>query len=238
MRLQSARALGHYLDELHELGGELSLSLESRCASARSLTALADRRRRFRRRAPRRALSARDHRHVFAPRQDGARARPCRRAAPADRRRAAPTRASRSSAPTSTSIAHSLEANGGAIVARGRLRALKRAVDVFGFHLAPIDLRQNSDVHERTVAELFAAAVAGLDYLALSEDERIALLRARACARRARWSRPSSPTARRRRANSRCSAPPPRSARPMAPARSAPRSSPRRQASPTCWSSR
>ena len=54
--------------------------------------------------------------------------------------------------------------NGGAIVARGRLRALQRAVDVFGFHLAPIDLRQNSDVHERTVAEILAAASPGLDY--------------------------------------------------------------------------
>ena len=38
-------------------------------------------------------------------------------------------------------IAHSLEANGGAILARGRLRSLRRAVDVFGFHLAPLDLQ-------------------------------------------------------------------------------------------------
>ena len=36
MRLQSARALGYYLDELHELGGELSLSLDADAASARS----------------------------------------------------------------------------------------------------------------------------------------------------------------------------------------------------------
>ena len=35
----------------------------------------------------------------------------------------------------------SLKANGGAILARGRLRALRRAVDVFGFHLAPLDLQ-------------------------------------------------------------------------------------------------
>ena len=63
-------------------------------------------------------------------------------------------------------IAASLKATGGAIIARGRLRALQRAVDVFGFHLAPLDLRQNSDVHERTVAELFAAATPGLDYRA------------------------------------------------------------------------
>ena len=47
-------------------------------------------------------------------------------------------------------IAGSLEASGARLLARGRLRALRRAVDVFGFHLAPLDLRQNSDVHERT----------------------------------------------------------------------------------------
>ena len=49
---------------------------------------------------------------------------------------------------------------------------------MFGFHLAPLDLRQNSDVHERTVAELLAAAMPGSDYLALDEEARIALLRA------------------------------------------------------------
>ena len=73
-------------------------------------------------------------------------------------------------------IAESLRSTGSAIIARGRLRALIRAVDVFGFHLAPLDLRQNSDVHERTVAELFATANPGFDYLALDEDARIALL--------------------------------------------------------------
>jgi phosphoenolpyruvate carboxylase len=53
---------------------------------------------------------------------------------------------------------------------------LQRAVDVFGFHLAPIDLRQNSDVHERTVAELLAAATPGLDYKGMNEAERVQLL--------------------------------------------------------------
>jgi phosphoenolpyruvate carboxylase len=74
-------------------------------------------------------------------------------------------------------IALSLRQTNAGIVARGRLRALRRAVDVFGFHLAPIDLRQNSDVHERTIAELFAAASPGFDYKALSEAERVELLR-------------------------------------------------------------
>src|SRR5260370_33447853 len=73
-------------------------------------------------------------------------------------------------------IAASLEENGGAILARGRLRSWRRAVGCFGFHLAPLDLRQNSDGHERTVAELFAAAMPGVDYLKLDEDARIALL--------------------------------------------------------------
>ena len=73
-------------------------------------------------------------------------------------------------------VAQSLETHGGTILARGRLRALRRAVDVFGFSLAPIDLRQNSDVHERTVGELLAAAAPGLDYTRMSEPERVELL--------------------------------------------------------------
>ena len=69
----------------------------------------------------------------------------------------------------------SLSDNGSAALARGHLRALRRAVDVFGFHLASLDLRQNSDVHERVVAELVEAAGLG-DYRALDESGRIALL--------------------------------------------------------------
>lgn len=70
----------------------------------------------------------------------------------------------------------SLAANGSKVLARGRLRHLRRAVDCFGFHLACIDLRQNSDVHERVVAELLEKAVPGTDYSGLGEEARIALL--------------------------------------------------------------
>jgi phosphoenolpyruvate carboxylase len=73
-------------------------------------------------------------------------------------------------------IHHSLVANGSRILARGRLRRLRRAVDCFGLHLASLDLRQNSDVHERTIAELIGAAIPGGDYRALDEDARVALL--------------------------------------------------------------
>lgn len=67
---------------------------------------------------------------------------------------------------------HSLIANGGELLARGRLRNLRRAVNLFGRHLAALDLRQNSEVHERTVAELIQAA--GRDgYQNLSQEQRI-----------------------------------------------------------------
>lgn len=73
-------------------------------------------------------------------------------------------------------VHRSLTANGLGALARGRLRHVRRAVSVFGFHLAPIDLRQNSDVHERVVAELLKAADPAKDYLALDEAGRCAML--------------------------------------------------------------
>ena len=62
-----------------------------------------------------------------------------------------------------------------------RLLNLREAVAAFGFHLATMDVRQNSDVHERAVAELLKVA-GDADYLALDEEERAALLAERACA--------------------------------------------------------
>src|SRR4029077_102334 len=70
----------------------------------------------------------------------------------------------------------SLIANNSGVIARGRLRLLRRAFDCFGFHLASLDIRQNSAVHERTVAELIDAAMPGMSYLALNEEARVALL--------------------------------------------------------------
>ena len=53
-----------------------------------------------------------------------------------------------------------------------RLSPLIRAVQVFGFHLATVDLRQSSDKHEAVVAELLRRARVEADYAALSEAER------------------------------------------------------------------
>ncbi|HWV18502.1 MAG TPA: phosphoenolpyruvate carboxylase [Rhodocyclaceae bacterium] len=73
-------------------------------------------------------------------------------------------------------IHDSLTADRSVLISRGRLRRLRRAVSIFGFHLTSLDLRQNSDVHERTVAELLAVARPGTDYAAMDEAARIELL--------------------------------------------------------------
>jgi phosphoenolpyruvate carboxylase len=73
-------------------------------------------------------------------------------------------------------IGDSLRQHGSALLADGRLGRLLRAARVFGWTLAPLDLRQNSAVHERTIAELLEVATPGTDYLALDEEARIALL--------------------------------------------------------------
>ena len=67
-------------------------------------------------------------------------------------------------------------ANGSAIVADERLKNLQRAVDAFGFHLAALDLRQNSDAHQRAVAEMVGFVQPGLEYADLGAAERIRLL--------------------------------------------------------------
>jgi phosphoenolpyruvate carboxylase len=69
-------------------------------------------------------------------------------------------------------IDESLRTGGNALLADGRLRALRKAVEAFGFHLATLDLRQNSDVHEALVGELLCEAGVVADYRALGERER------------------------------------------------------------------
>ena len=70
----------------------------------------------------------------------------------------------------------SLRANGSALLADDRLAQLREAMDVFGFHLCALDMRQNSDVHEEVVSELLAWAGVHPDYASLPEDERVTVL--------------------------------------------------------------
>jgi phosphoenolpyruvate carboxylase len=73
-------------------------------------------------------------------------------------------------------IARGLEAQGAGRLAQGALRDLRRQVSVFGFHLAPVDLRQDAGTHEAVVAELLARAGVETDYGSLDEAARVALL--------------------------------------------------------------
>lgn len=171
--LQSRRAFSFYLDELHALGAELSMAAHLADVSD-ELRALAER-------SPdpsphragepyRLAISG-----VYARMAATAHALelPNRRAAVGD----APPYASASEFKADLDVLdRSLIADNSAVIARGRLRQLRRAVDCFGFYLASLDIRQNSAVHERTVAELIDAAMPGTSYLALGEEARIALL--------------------------------------------------------------
>ena len=61
-------------------------------------------------------------------------------------------------------------------LAAQRLHPLIRAVEVFGFHLATVDLRQSSDKHEEVVAELLTAARVEKNYSQLDEHAKQALL--------------------------------------------------------------
>ncbi|WP_345796980.1 phosphoenolpyruvate carboxylase [Castellaniella sp. MT123] len=177
---QCAHALRHYLTEVHELGAGLSVS-QSLMQVTPALAALA-------------AGSQEPSPH----RQDEPYRRACihiyaRLAATAQTligRRLA--RRNTYDAPAYTSaaelagdlrtMAESLDAHHGALVGRLRLTQLRQAVEIFGFHLATVDLRQSSDVHERVLDELMRQAGVTLDgkavhYARLSEANRIRILR-------------------------------------------------------------
>ena len=70
----------------------------------------------------------------------------------------------------------SLRANAGAVVADGPLRDLIRRVEVFGLHMATLDIRQHSERHAAALAEVLALAGVCSDYGALDEDARVQLL--------------------------------------------------------------
>ncbi|MGY1600928.1 phosphoenolpyruvate carboxylase [Geodermatophilus sp. SYSU D00815] len=70
----------------------------------------------------------------------------------------------------------SLRSHGAGALADDRLARLREAVEVFGFHLCGLDMRQNAEVHEEVVAELLAWAGVTDDYAGMGEEQRVALL--------------------------------------------------------------
>jgi phosphoenolpyruvate carboxylase len=173
LRLQSTRILQFYLEELHALGAELSLAAHLADVSE-ELRTLAGR-----------SPDPSPHRsgEPYRLAVSGIYARLAATALKLDVEtsrapvgEAAPYADAREFKADLDILERSLIANNSRVIARGRLRMLRRAADCFGFHLAALDIRQNSAVHERTIAELVDAAMPGTSYMALGEDARVVLL--------------------------------------------------------------
>ena len=171
---QAEVALRHYLTEVHALGGELSIS-QTLAGVTPQMLALAERspdRNPHREDEPyRRALigvyarlAATLHqlsgtealRHAVAPQN--------------------PYASADEFSADLLIVEASLRHHHASSMIAPRLAPLQRAVQVFGFHLATIDLRQSSDQHEAVVAELLRVARIEPDYRALPEPQRRARL--------------------------------------------------------------
>ena len=178
---QAAVILEHYLEQVHKLGAELSVSnlLVGANDAAKALAAASPDQSPHRVDEPyRRALIG-----IYTRLAASARVRlgegtvPVRSAG----RGAAPVRAvpyadSEAFVADLKVLTASLDEHHGTSLAAPRLAPLVRAAEVFGFHLASIDLRQSSDIHEAVVAELFARAGVEADYAALAEEDKLRVL--------------------------------------------------------------
>jgi phosphoenolpyruvate carboxylase len=174
MRRQAGVALGHYLVEVHQLGGELSMSSRLVAPTA-ALLELAERSgdaSAHRQDEPYRRALVGVYARLAATMRLLTGAEPNRRAEPTCEPYSTP-QDFRSDLDV---VAASLSTHASAPLAAGRLEQLRYAVDIFGFHLASLDLRQNSEVHEAVVAELLAGAAVCPNYLHLDEPARVTVL--------------------------------------------------------------
>jgi len=172
---QSTTILDFYLEEVHALGAELSVSTFLAGVSP-ELQALADISTDH---SPhredeqyRRALIGVYARLAATARQHGSLINILRR----DVSEAPPYQAPEEFARDLQTLIDSLNSHHGAALTLPRLDTLRRAVDIFGFHLATLDMRQSSDVHERVLAELFSRAHVEQHYAELPEESKVALL--------------------------------------------------------------
>ena len=174
LRRQADVALRHYLSQIHQLGAELSLSamLVDVTPAMRALAERSPDRNEHRQDEPyRRALTGMYSRlaatlkgltggdaarHAVAPQDPYLRAEDFL----ADLR----------------TLQTSLLAHQARALVAQRLHPLVRAVEVFGFHLATVDLRQSSDQHQLVVSELLASARIESGYARLAEADKRTLL--------------------------------------------------------------
>ena len=178
---QAAVIFEHYLEQVHKLGAELSISnlLTGASDALKELATASPDQSPHRVDEPyRRALIGIYTRLAASARvRLGEGAVPLRSAG----RGAAPVRAQPYA--DSDAFVHdlhvlidSLAQHHGASLASPRLSPLARAAEVFGFHLASIDLRQSSDIHEAVIAELLKHAGVEADYAGLSEADKLRVL--------------------------------------------------------------
>jgi len=69
-------------------------------------------------------------------------------------------------------ITCSLMQNKGQVLIYSRLGELIKAIETFCFHLATVDIRQSSDVHEAVFEELLMKAGFDFNYSELDEQEK------------------------------------------------------------------
>lgn len=175
-RQQCEIALRHYLTEVHELGAELSMSrLLVGCTP--ELAALADRSgdtNLHRQDLPYRRALVGIYARLAATLEELTGATAMRQAVTP----AVPYKRPDELQADLAVIEASLKAHHGEALVPARLVPLRRSVQVFGFHLATVDLRQNSDRHEETLAEILSMARVTPDYAKLDElDKQTLLLR-------------------------------------------------------------
>lgn len=73
-------------------------------------------------------------------------------------------------------VRESLEANCGADLVKGELARLIRRVEIFGFHLATLDVRQHAKRHRSAIQEICERYEIADDYTAMNEQEKVELL--------------------------------------------------------------
>ena len=174
LRRQAEVALRHYLTEVHYLGGELSLSamLVDVSPAMQALAESSPDTNEHRKDEPyRRALTG-IYARLAATLKDLT-------GGDAARHAVAPQNAylrSEDFLADLRTIDASLRTHHGTALISQRLHPLIRAVDVFGFHLATVDLRQSSDKHEEVVAELLAVARIEPAYAGLDETAKRSVL--------------------------------------------------------------
>jgi phosphoenolpyruvate carboxylase len=174
VRAQASVAFEHYLDAVHKLGAELSLSarLVEPTPALLALAASAHDVNPHRKDEPyRRAISG-----IYSRLAATAKALTGRAPSPVPHAELAPYETPAELVADLAIVNASLETHCAQLLATRRLVPLIDAVRTFGFHLASLDLRQNADVHEIVIAELIERAGIASDYLQLDEAARVALL--------------------------------------------------------------